>query len=675
MSKPPPGARTKKGRAPHGRAGDSKVRNSKANEEREKAGVMVPCSLSQAEEFAVTVCGRQLRAPEAPNIQDSECSQQPSKICLNLVKVDSAKRRDESAGVTSELPETMPVKSRKKPSNQTPEYEGEGKVSQKTARGRRGKEAQDEKRTEGSETEVSLSSLAPKELSPHCPYPKEAEAVQRRRGPAGATSELPETMPVKSRKKPSNQTPEYEEEGKVPQKTARGGRGKGAQDEKRTEGSETEASLSSLALKELSPHCPYPKEAEAVQRRRGPAGHLGQPYSRSTSADLCESSEMAAAGLSMLNQDVAARIKEKVKALPLKHKERTKAAGIINGFIDPFITYLKEFPERPYFKEVTKLTTGSYYELVKIDHPDEFDLMLALPVPRYVECVEVDGCNGLYYKVTLPRKPRSFPTPFLLEDESTVSPVRVLEEFRKHVSQFITSSYKVPSPGWSMKLSRKKQNSPAVTVVLLDDKGGKFMSVDLVPALEISKPWPDSCGLGKDVEKWLGKKAKPRNKSFYLVAKQPHGQDDKEVWRISFSHIEKEILINHGNTKTCCESSSTKCCRKTCIRLLKSLIQDLKKDYPRQLSHLCSYYAKTSFLHTLTQWKEDSNWKFSDVACCFLRVMHDFIQHVEEASLAHFFIPNCNLFSSVPRRELKFLLECLREQKENGLPAFAAHKK
>lgn len=78
-----------------------------------------------------------------------------------------------------------------------------------------------------------------------------------------------------------------------------------------------------------------------------------------------------------------------------------------------------------------------------------------------------------------------------------------------------------------MKLSRKKQNSPAATVVLLDDKGGEVMSVDLVPALEISTPWPDSCGVGKDVEKWLGKKTKQRNKSFYFVAKQPRGHDDK----------------------------------------------------------------------------------------------------------------------------------------------------
>ncbi|XP_042711040.1 cyclic GMP-AMP synthase-like isoform X1 [Chrysemys picta bellii] len=586
MSKPIPSARTKQGEVPQRKAGESRGRNSKADEGTESPGVMDAQSVSQAAEFAVTTSGSKLRAPEAPSNQDSECSQQPSKTCLQLSRAGSAKPTDESGG---------------------------------------------------------------------------------------ATSEVPETMPAKSRSKQSNRAPECAKERKIPQRTARGGRGKGAQDEEGIEGSETAAILSPSAPEQLSAHCPHPKQTGSTQGRRESAGHLGQLYSRSTSADLCESSEMAAAALSMPSQDVVLRIKKRAKALILKQEEINKAARIFNGFVDPFIRYLKECPERPYFNEVTKLTTGSYYEFVKIDHPDEFDVMLALPV-RSCMYTEVDDWNGLYYKVTLRRQTRSFPTPFLLEDGNTVSPVKVLEEFRKHVSQFITSSYEVPSPGWKMKLSRKKQNSPATTVVMLDDKGGEVVSIDLVPALEISLPWPDSCRVGQDVEKWLGKKTKLRNNPFYFVAKQPRGHDDKEVWRISLSHIEKEILNNHGNTKTCCESYHTKCCRKTCIRLLKSLFKDLKKDYPRQLSHLCSYYAKTSFLHTLTQWKEDTDWKPSDIACCFLRVLDDFIQHVENTNLPHFFIPNCNLFYSFPPKDLKFLLERLREQKGNGLQAFAAHE-
>lgn len=91
---------------------------------------------------------------------------------------------------------------------------------------------------------------------------------------------------------------------------------------------------------------------------------------------------------------------------------------------------------------------------LQIAHPDEFDVMLALPVPRYIMYQKVDDCNGLYYKVTLPRKPRSFPTPFLLEDGSTVSPVKVLEEFRKHVIHFIASSYKGKQVPLTLPVSR-----------------------------------------------------------------------------------------------------------------------------------------------------------------------------------------------------------------------------
>lgn len=95
---------------------------------------------------------------------------------------------------------------------------------------------------------------------------------------------------------------------------------------------------------------------------------LGQAYSRPALSDLCDGSEVAVATLPKPSQDVIFRIKERVKSLPLKHDERAKAAGIINEFIDSFISYLKKCEERPYFKEVTKMTTGSYYEFVKVSN-------------------------------------------------------------------------------------------------------------------------------------------------------------------------------------------------------------------------------------------------------------------------------------------------------------------
>lgn len=46
--------------------------------------------------------------------------------------------------------------------------------------------------------------------------------------------------------------------------------------------------------------------------------------------------------------------------------EWEETAGIINSFIDPFINYLMECPERPWFEEVTEMTTGSYYQFLKV---------------------------------------------------------------------------------------------------------------------------------------------------------------------------------------------------------------------------------------------------------------------------------------------------------------------
>lgn len=34
-----------------------------------------------------------------------------------------------------------------------------------------------------------------------------------------------------------------------------------------------------------------------------------------------------------------------------------------------------------------------------------------------------------------------------------------------------------------------------------------------------------------------------------------------DSWRVSFSHIEKAIMKNHGSEKTCCEQGGARCCR------------------------------------------------------------------------------------------------------------------
>ncbi|GCB65328.1 hypothetical protein scyTo_0007690, partial [Scyliorhinus torazame] len=76
----------------------------------------------------------------------------------------------------------------------------------------------------------------------------------------------------------------------------------------------------------------------------------------------------------------------------------------------------------------------------------------------------------------------------------------------------------------------------------------------------------------------------------------------RKTWRISFSHIEKTLLMNHGAMKNCCEKGAVHCCRKSCLKLMKHLVHILKEQYPKELSKLHSYCKK---LHISIQWSGD----------------------------------------------------------------------
>ncbi|XP_028594725.2 cyclic GMP-AMP synthase-like isoform X3 [Podarcis muralis] len=281
-------------------------------------------------------------------------------------------------------------------------------------------------------------------------------------------------------------------------------------------------------------------------------------------------------------------VQKKAKPLPLKEPDRAQAADVLENFLSHFLTYLHDCPDRPYFRDTRELVPGSSYEFEKVLHPGEFEVMLSILVPQDVQYTEVEGYGGLFYTLALLRKSRSFPATLLLEDGKTISPRNIMEEFRKHVDQFLKVSY-------------------------------------------------------------------------------------SETWRISFSHVEKEILNLNSRSQS---YHKTKCCRKDCLKMLEDLVNALKMEYPQMLGHLSSYHSRTSFLHTLWEWKADKDWKPSEVPQCFERVLTNFIHKVATAHLTHFFLPKCNLFGAkfFPPTKLKFLWAQLKE-KEGTMKSFTVSRK
>ncbi|XP_065327941.1 cyclic GMP-AMP synthase [Pelmatolapia mariae] len=377
--------------------------------------------------------------------------------------------------------------------------------------------------------------------------------------------------------------------------------------------------------------------------------------------------------------DLGNWIRNNAKELKIRLTDRRLAAEVVNDFRENLLKFLNN--EHPVFKSAECLNAGSYFEKVKIHMPDEFDMMLTFPGSPNLRLNPTKLDGGLFYRLDLTRPTRQPIKAFLLENNLTLSSSKVLNEMHRLVRKFL-KTYKVPDERFRWEVNRKRVHSPAVTLSLFktDENSEELISVDVVPALEVItesiQSWPAAVRNGPDVSNWLGKKALQdiRGLPCYFVPKRQKGrklsEDAKESWRISFSHIEKKIITSHGNKKTCCESHATKCCRKQCLMLLKSLIEGLKQRFPEELDDLCSYHGKTTFLHTLSTRYDDAKWNPRDLPVCFLYLVRALEDYASRGNLPHFFVPECNLFSSssFSRKALAFLVNALKEQRRDGLP-------
>ncbi|XP_045428573.1 cyclic GMP-AMP synthase isoform X4 [Pipistrellus kuhlii] len=148
---------------------------------------------------------------------------------------------------------------------------------------------------------------------------------------------------------------------------------------------------------------------------------------------------------------------------------------------------------------------------------------------------------------------------------------------------------------------------------------------------------------------------------------------EEETWRLSFSHIEKDILKNHGDSKKCCESKGVKCCRKRCLQLMKYLLEKLKEKFEdrKELGEFCSYHVKTAFFHVCAQNPHDIQWR-DNLELCFNRCLEYFLQCLKTQCLENFFIPAVNLFSQdkINRISKEFLLKEIEYERNNRFPIF-----
>ncbi|NXB13022.1 CGAS synthase, partial [Cnemophilus loriae] len=336
---------------------------------------------------------------------------------------------------------------------------------------------------------------------------------------------------------------------------------------------------------------------------------------------------------------------------------------LVNGVISHLIQAIRG--KYSCFSSMGRQSAGSYYERVKISEPNEFDIMLVVPVPR-IQLDESDD-TGAYYYVSFKRSPKEKGWLKFLDEDEKLSASKMLEALREIIKQEVKNIKDV-----EVTVARKKARSPAITLQIKNPPSE--ISVDIILTLDANQSWPLSTQGGLKIEQWLGTKVRRelRSKSLYLVAKQ--NKTEKvlrgNTWRLSFSHIEKHMINNHGNSKTCCESDGPKCCRKGCLKLLKYLLEQLKMKYPKELEKFCSYHVKTAFLHSCVTWPNDSDWHLGDLDHCFQKCLEFFVDCLQKSQLTHFFIPQYNLLSLEDKARHHFLSRKISHELNNGFPVF-----
>ncbi|XP_077343511.1 cyclic GMP-AMP synthase-like [Lithobates pipiens] len=351
-----------------------------------------------------------------------------------------------------------------------------------------------------------------------------------------------------------------------------------------------------------------------------------------------------------------------VERLRLKMNDISGAAMKVNPIVDTIIHKVSQ--EDPLFSYMERMSTGSYYEKVKISRPNEFDIMLKIPIcdDQRISLTEFGG-SGAFYTLCCKRNMAYFMDKYV-DDDRNISAKIILTQFRKLVKEAIS--------GMPVSIKRRNPSSPAVTLIIKNRPTN--IEVDLVIALEIRQSWPAKTRDGMNIGSWLGTKVKRDFKflPFFMVPKQCNeGNTVKDTWRISFSHIEKEIMTNHGSSKTCCEAEGNKCCRKKCLKLLKHLLELLKNDgrQGRKLDKFCSYYAKTALLHLCAEHPRDEEWKLEDLDMCFNRYIQFFLSCLADACLPNFFIPSHNLFNQ-DSVKCNLLHDLIVDEIKHGYPLF-----
>lgn len=82
--------------------------------------------------------------------------------------------------------------------------------------------------------------------------------------------------------------------------------------------------------------------------------------------------------LAPISPELARWIRLRAQDLKLRQSDRQWAVDLVNHLRESLLVFLKSSDEQPYFQSASVLSSGSYYEMVKVTHKMRQDMYLAV---------------------------------------------------------------------------------------------------------------------------------------------------------------------------------------------------------------------------------------------------------------------------------------------------------
>uniref|UniRef100_A0A8C3N753 Mab-21-like nucleotidyltransferase domain-containing protein n=1 Tax=Geospiza parvula TaxID=87175 RepID=A0A8C3N753_GEOPR len=243
------------------------------------------------------------------------------------------------------------------------------------------------------------------------------------------------------------------------------------------------------------------------QQRAGPAASGRRLPAALGSVAAVPDGAVAAAGRRPPPAADALRLREVLSRLSLLREDVSEASTLVNTVVPHLVQAIRD--KDSCFSSIERQSAGSYYERVKISEPNEFDIMLVMPVTR-IQLDESDD-TGAYYYVSFKRSPKEKGWLKFLEEDGKLSAFKMLQALREIIKQEVKNI-----KGMEVTVARKKAGSPAITLQI--KKPPLEISVDIILTLEAQQSWPCSTQAGLKIEQWLGTKKRRdfRFRSIYL---------------------------------------------------------------------------------------------------------------------------------------------------------------